>query len=197
MKMQDTAIASLESASLGTDMNRIHPEPWLRGTLQSTHPFLAPVLYSLQQAVEDCLAFTDGLTDEETWARPHGVAPVGFHLRHIAGSVERLLTYALGGSLNSGQLEALKHELDSGEPLKDLLAGLQQSLDGAANAIRAMDTARLAESRKVGRKELPATVIGLLVHIAEHTQRHVGQAIVTAKMVRGMNQAGRTDERPA
>jgi uncharacterized damage-inducible protein DinB len=173
------------------------PEPWLRGPLEQTDPFFAPVLYSFQQAIEDLTEFTEGLSDEETWARPHGLAPVGFQLRHIAGSVDRLLTYALGGSLNDTQLEALKHELDAGEPLRDLLADLRQSLDQAAAAIRGIDPTRLTESRKVGRKELPTTVIGLLVHIAEHTQRHVGQAIVTAKIVRGMREAGRGQERPA
>jgi uncharacterized damage-inducible protein DinB len=104
--------------------------------------------------------------------------------------VDRLLTYALEGSLNETQLKALSQELDSGEPLSDLMAGTQRSLERAAAIIREMDPARLTEPRKVGRKELPTTVIGLLVHIAEHTQRHVGQAIVTAKVVRQMRQPG-------
>jgi uncharacterized damage-inducible protein DinB len=117
---------------------------------------------------------------------------VGFQLRHIAGSVDRLLTYALGGALSETQLKALSQELDSREPLSDLMAGTQRSLERAASVIRGMDPARLAEARKVGRNELPTTVIGLLVHIAEHTQRHVGQAIVTAKVVRQMRQAGQT-----
>jgi uncharacterized damage-inducible protein DinB len=165
------------------------PEPWLRGPLEGTDPFIAPVLYSFQQAMEDLTAFTKGLSDEEAWARPHGLASVGFQLRHIAGSVDRLLTYALGGALSETQLKALSQELDSGEPLSDLMAGTQQSLERAAAVICEMDPARLAEARKVGRNELPTTVIGLLVHIAEHTQRHVGQAIVTAKVVRQMRQA--------
>jgi uncharacterized damage-inducible protein DinB len=140
--------------------------------------------------MEDLTAFTKGLSDKETWARPYGLASVGFQLRHIAGSVDRLLTYALEGSLNETQLKALSQELDSGEPLSDLMAGTQRSLERAAAIIREMDPARLTEPRKVGRKELPTTVIGLLVHIAEHTQRHVGQAIVTAKVVRQMRQPG-------
>lgn len=165
------------------------PEPWLRGPLAGTHAFIAPVLYSFEQAAEDLATFTEELSDEETWAQPYGLASVGFQLRHIAGSVDRLLTYALGGSLNNFQLAALKQEGDPGEPLRDLMAAIRQSLERAAASIRTIDPARLQELRKVGRKQLPTTVIGLLVHIAEHTQRHVGQAIVTAKVVRQMRQA--------
>ena len=161
------------------------PEPWLRGTLKNTNPFIAPVLYSFQQAAEDLSEFTAGLTTEQTWARPAGLAPVGFQIRHIAGSIDRLMTYALGRSLNDAQLEALKHELDPGDPIDSLLSMLHRSLQDAEAAIRAIDPATFAEPRQVGRKALPTTVIGLLIHISEHTQRHVGQAIVTAKIVRG------------
>jgi hypothetical protein len=160
------------------------PEPWLRGALKDTNPLIAPVLYSFQQATEDLATFTAGLTNEQTWARPAGLAPVGFQIRHIAGSVDRLMTYALGASLNDAQLEALKHELDPGEPLDSLLDVLHRSLQDAEAAIRGIDPGMFAEVRQVGRKALPTTVIGLLIHISEHAQRHVGQAIVTAKIVR-------------
>ena len=168
----------------------MNPEPWLRGPLENTNSFIAPVLYSFQQAVEDLTAFTGDLSDEEAWASPYELASVGFQLRHISGSVDRLLTYALGGSLSEAQLSALSQEKTSGASLPDLLSDLRTTLDRAAAAIRRIDPAHLAEPRKVGRKELPTTAIGLLVHIAEHTQRHVGQAIVTAKVVRGMRAAG-------
>lgn len=168
----------------------MNPEPWLRGPLENTNSFIAPILYSFQQALEDLGAFTGDLTDDETWASPFGLASVGFQLRHIAGSVDRLLTYALGGSLSGAQLNALSQEKNPGASLPDLLSDLRNTLDRAAAAIRQIDPASLAEPRKVGRKELPTTAIGLLVHIAEHTQRHVGQAIVTAKVVRGMRRAG-------
>jgi len=161
------------------------PEPWLRGTLQDTNPFLAPVLHSFQQAQEDLAKFTEGLSNEQIWEHPIGLAPVGFQIRHIAGSVDRLVTYALGRPLNEEQLEALRHELDPGESLQSLLAALADTLQKAEMAIRSIDPVAFSEPRKVGRKELPTTTIGLLIHIAEHTQRHVGQAIVTAKVVRG------------
>lgn len=160
------------------------PEPWLRGTLKNTNPFIAPVLYSCQQAAEDLAKFTTGLSIAQTWARPAGLSPIGFQIRHIAGSIDRLMTYALGRSLNDVQLEALKHELDAGEPIENLLLVLHRSLQDAEAAIRAIDPATFPDARKVGRKALPTTVIGLLIHISEHTQRHVGQAIVTAKIVR-------------
>lgn len=165
----------------------MNPEPWLRGALKDTNPFIAPVLYSFQQAAEDLAKFTAGLTNDQTWARPAGLAPVGFQIRHIAGSIDRLITYALGGSLNEAQLEALKHELDPGDPrdpLDSLLSALHRSLQDAEAAIRGIDPGTFADARQVGRKALPTTVIGLLIHISEHTQRHVGQAIVTAKIVR-------------
>jgi hypothetical protein len=159
-------------------------EPWLRGPLADTNPFIAPVLYAFQQAMEDLTQFTSGLSDDQTWARPAGLAPVGFQIRHIAGSVDRLLCYAVDKPLSDVQLEALKHELDAGEPLASLLSSLDESLKWAGAVVRSIDPRTFTEPRKVGRKGLPTTVIGLLVHIAEHTQRHVGQAIVTAKIVR-------------
>lgn len=167
-----------------------HTEPWLRGTLNDTNPFIAPVLYSFQQASEDLLKFTADLSIEETWARPAGLAPVGFQIRHIGGSVDRLITYAMGESLNEAQLEGLKHEFDPGEQIESLLAELGRTLQGAAAAIRGINSGALAEARQVGRKALPTTVIGLLIHIAEHTQRHVGQAIITAKIVRAAGESG-------
>src|SRR4051812_25957988 len=160
------------------------PEPWLRGHLKETNPFVAPILYSFEQAQEDLAKFTAGLSDHQTWARPFNLAPVGFEIRHIAGSMDRLTTYALGRPLNEAQLEALKHEMDPGEPLDSLLSSLAQTMQRAETAIRGIDPASFPEPRKVGRKELPTTVIGLLIHIAEHTQRHVGQTIVIAKLVR-------------
>jgi len=169
---------------MALNLELMSTEPWLRGPLPDANPFIAPVLYSFQQAMEDLTQFTAGLSDDQTWARPAGLAPVGFQIRHIAGSVDRLLCYALDKPLSDVQLEALKHELDAGEPLTSLLSSLDQSLKRAESVVRSIDPRTFTEPRKVGRKGLPTTVIGLLVHISEHTQRHVGQAIVTAKIVR-------------
>jgi uncharacterized damage-inducible protein DinB len=159
------------------------PEPWLRGTLTDVPPVLRAVLHALELAHEDTHRFCSGLTDAELHARPFGLTPVAFHLRHIARSIDRLLTYAEGRSLNDEQTTALKSELEPTSTKDELFSELEQALTNAALRIRAFDTSRLNDPRSVGRKQLPTTVAGLLVHVADHTQRHVGQATTTAKLL--------------
>ncbi|HXM46016.1 MAG TPA: DinB family protein [Bryobacteraceae bacterium] len=160
------------------------PEAWLRGPWPQVHPMLAPALYTFQQTREDLARHTAGLTAGQVWARPHGLAPAGFHLRHIAGSVDRLTAYLEGRSLDAAQMSALAKEMEPGASLAELLADVYLVLLRAEEIIRAIDPATLTEPRWVGRKRLPTTVIGLLVHIAEHTQRHLGQAIAAAQLAR-------------
>jgi uncharacterized damage-inducible protein DinB len=135
-------------------------------------------------AREDLAKYTAGLTPEQIWATPHGFGSVGFHLRHIAGATERLMTYVSGGQLSDAQLAELKAENESGATREELLAAIDRAFASAEAVARALDPDNLAEPRGVGRKQLPATVIGLLIHIAEHNQRHVGQAISAAKLAR-------------
>ena len=160
------------------------PEPWLRGPLPGVHALIAPVLHSFQQAREDIARHTEGLTAKQIWATPHGFGSVGFHIRHIAGSVDRLTTYLEGRQLSEAQMAALAVEKEPGAPREELLAGMDAAFHRAELVMRAIDPARLPEPREVGRKRLPTTVAGLLTHIAEHTQRHVGQAISAAKLSR-------------
>jgi len=148
------------------------------------HPVLAPALYTFQQTREDLARHTKGISAGQVWARPHGLAPLGFHLRHIAGSVDRLTAYLEGRPLDAAQMGALAEEMEPGASLEELLADVDRVLLRAAEAIRAIDPATFAEPRWVGRKRLPTTVIGLVVHIAEHTQRHLGQAIGAAQLAR-------------
>ena len=159
-------------------------EPWLSGPLPGVGTFVAPLLYSFQMAREDLVRYSAGLTTEQIWATPHGFGSVGFHLRHIAGSTDRLMTYVSGSQLSSAQMAALKTEKEPGATREELLARIDQAFESAEAVARALDPARLADPRGVGRKQLPTTVIGLLVHIAEHTQRHVGQAISAAKLAK-------------
>jgi uncharacterized damage-inducible protein DinB len=159
-------------------------EPWLRGPLDEVHPLVAPTLHAYMQAREDLAHWTAGLTDAQLWSRPHGLAPVGFHLRHIAGSVERLTTYLRGEQLNSQQLEAARSEMEPGLGRTELLEIVKHSLQHSEQVIRTLDPATLTDARAVGRKQLPTTVAGLVVHLAEHTQRHVGELIITAKLAR-------------
>ncbi len=166
------------------DATKPPAEPWLRGPLPGVSAFVAPLLYSLQMAREDLAKYTAGLTPEQIWATPHGFGSVGFHLRHIAGATERLMTYVSGGQLSDAQLAELKAENESGATREELLAAIDRAFASAEAVARALDPDNLAEPRGVGRKQLPATVIGLLIHIAEHNQRHVGQAISAAKLAR-------------
>jgi len=159
------------------------PEPWLRGTLTETPAAVRAVLHALQLAKEDLWKWCYGLSDEELNERPRGIAPVAFHLRHIARSLDRLLTYAEDDVLDETQLALLKSELAPGARHHETFAELEQALQKSMDRVRALATADLGATRRVGKQQLPTTVGGLLVHVAEHTQRHVGQAIITAKLV--------------
>jgi uncharacterized damage-inducible protein DinB len=159
------------------------PEPWLRGPIPGVNPLIAPLLYAFQHAREDLTRFAGQLTPEQIWARPYGLGSVGFHLLHIAGSTDRLITYLEGRDLTTEQMAFLKAEEGGGsQSASELLAGIDRVFERAEGIVRAVDPAALPEARWVGRKRLPTTVIGLLTHIAEHTLRHVGQAISAAKL---------------
>jgi uncharacterized damage-inducible protein DinB len=159
------------------------PEPWLRGTLAEVPAVPRAVLHALELAKEDLERWCGTLSDAELNARPAGIAPVAFHLRHIARSLDRLLTYAEGNQLNEAQMAAMKSELDPGAKREELFSELELALRTSAARIRALDATRLSDGRLVGKKELPTTLGGLLVHVADHTQRHVGQAVTTSKIV--------------
>ena len=165
------------------------PEPWLRGPIGGVHPLAAPILYAFEQAREDLARHTEGLSPEQLWATPHGFGSVGFHIRHIAGSTGRLITYLEGKQLSEEHMAALRAESrrveqEPGSSREELLAELARAFQHAEAVVRSLDTTMLTEPREVGRRRLPTTVIGLLTHIAEHTQRHVGQAISAAKLAR-------------
>ena len=159
------------------------PEPWLRGTLTDVPAVQRAVLHALELAREDLTKWCRDLSDAEMNARPANLSPVAFHMRHISRSIDRLLTYAEGKELGEAQMDALRHELDPGAGRNELFADFASALDEGASRIRAFRPNQMEEPRTVGKKQLPTTVGGLLVHIAEHTQRHVGQAITTTKIV--------------
>ena len=159
------------------------PEPWLRGTLTDVPPLQRAVLHALELAREDLERWCDGLTDEELNQRPGGIAPVAFHLRHVARSMDRLLSYAEGKQLTAEQIGAMKQEMDPHATRNELMAELVVAFAKNGKRIRGFLPEQMGEERKIGKKQLPASVGGLLVHVADHTQRHVGQAITTAKVV--------------
>ncbi len=164
-------------------MSTQQPEPWLRGTMTEVDAVRRAVLHALELAAEDLREWCASLTSEELNARPFDLAPLAFHLRHIARSLDRLLTYAEGGKLDSAQISAMKSELDPGATRDQLFAELNTALELSASRIRAFSPDDFGTSRGVGRAQLPTSVAGLLVHCADHTQRHTGQAVTTAKVV--------------
>jgi len=158
-------------------------EPWIRGTLGEVEPVRRAVLHALELAEEDVARWCESLNQEQMFARPCGLPPVAFQLRHIVRSLDRLLTYAEGRTLSGEQLFALETEMSEGT-VAEVLEEFHVGMNRARGRVLAVDPKSFAEARGVGRKMLPTTVAGLLIHCAEHTQRHVGQMVTTVKVVR-------------
>ena len=163
-------------------------EWWQRGPVDGVPAVLQPVAHILLQVRESVLELVATLTLDEWNARPAGVASAAFHVRHLTGVIDRLFTYARGDALSEGQFERLRAEgaaLDATE-VETALTALSARVDAAIAALRTIDPATLGDFRGVGRAQLPSTVIGCLVHGAEHAMRHVGQLSVTARIVRSV-----------
>jgi uncharacterized damage-inducible protein DinB len=160
------------------------PEVWLRGPLPDVIPELQPVAHSLLQVREEIMAAAS-LAPEQLWARPGGAASIGFHLMHLAGSLDRLLTYARGNALNAAQRAALAAEAaeDKSQTASALVDATLGAIDRALAQVRGTPLCTLDETREVGRARLPSTVLGLLFHAAEHAQRHSAQIITMVKVI--------------
>lgn len=161
-------------------------EPWLRGTHDEVPAAGRAVLHALELAQDDLEKWTEGLSDAEIHAQPLGLTSIAQQLRHIAGSVDRILTYAEGNQLSADQLAAMKAEAAGAETLGELLGGMRESLARAGRRVKALATADLGVPRSVGRKQLPTSLGGALIHVADHTQRHVGQVVITAKVIKAL-----------
>jgi uncharacterized damage-inducible protein DinB len=161
-------------------------EPWLRGTHADVPAVGRAILHAFDLALDDLTKWTEGLTDAEAHAQPLGLPSVAFHLRHIARSTDRLLSYAEGNQLSAEQLTALKAEQTDDESLAALLAEVEVSFSNAADRVRVLATANFDTFRAVGRKQLPTSIGGALIHVADHTQRHVGQVVTTAKVLKAL-----------
>jgi len=163
-------------------------EAWLDGPVAGVPPLLMPVAHALLQAHRDVERAAADLTVDELWARPGGAAAVGFHLRHMAGSTDRLVTYARGVPLTSAQRAAIKVEGEPGAPpasVAELLGAVGGAVEAAVAVLRQTTEAELLQFRGVGRAQRPSNVLGLLAHAGEHAQRHAGQVITTIKILRG------------
>jgi hypothetical protein len=144
-----------------------------------------PVVHALFQVREDLERLAGEIPAEHVWARPGGAASIGFHVRHTGGALDRLFTYARGEELSDAQRAALRDEGAGGESLAAIVAGVSGTIDRALAQLRSTPASSLLDDRAIGRARLPSTVLGLLFHAAEHSTRHVGQAITTAKILAG------------
>ncbi|HEX3473031.1 MAG TPA: DinB family protein [Silvibacterium sp.] len=160
------------------------PEPWLRGTHSELPAVLRAILHAFDLAREDAATWCAGLSDADLNAAPLGLTPIAFHLRHIPRSLDRLLTYAEGNQLSAEQIATLRSESAPDATRDELFAEFEQGIAGAADRVRAFAAADLEQARGVGKKQLPTSVGGLLVHLADHTQRHTGQIVTTAKVLK-------------
>lgn len=163
-------------------------EAWQRGPVEGVPPLLQPVAHALIQATEEVGKYTEDFPATLLWNRPAGVASVGFHLQHLTGVLDRLFTYARGEALTDEQLKALAAEehpsLEGQMLVSDLVEKFRKQVQMALVQLSNTQEGSLLEAREVGRKKIPSTVLGLLFHAAEHTQRHVGQLIVTVRILK-------------
>jgi uncharacterized damage-inducible protein DinB len=166
-----------------TENTQLLPEPWLRGTLTDLPVLQRALLHSLQMAEEDTARWCGGLDDRELHLRPFHLPSVAFQMRHIARSLDRFCCYAESTPLSAEQLAALAGEMDVNGDRDSILGELEKSLEETRQRLDAIVRRPADSPVRIGRKGLPTTLTGLLVHAAEHTQRHVGQAITTAKII--------------
>ncbi len=162
-------------------------EVWQRGAIGGVPPLLQPVAHALLQVVEETELHMQGFPVDRLWERPAGVASVGFHLQHIAGVIDRLFTYARAESLGPGQVRELAAEKEvPADPVDPavLLENIKTKVEAAIGQLKTTLESSLTEKRVLGRKKIPTTVIGLLFHAAEHSQRHVGQLLVTVRVIK-------------
>jgi hypothetical protein len=169
-------------------MTQSKPEVWLRGAVDGYEPLLMPVVHSLLQAREEVEQLAATVPPQHVWLTPGGAASVGFHVRHLGAALDRLFTYSRDESLTEEQKAASRVEEAPGEPpesLEQLVAGMNAHIERALAQLRTLTAAQLLEPRAVGRAKLPSTRLGLLFHAAEHSTRHAGQAVTTAKILQG------------
>ena len=161
-------------------------EVWMRGPISGLIPLLQPVAHAILQAREEVNLMMIDFPNELIWERPNAVASVAFHLQHLSGVLDRLFTYANNQILNEDQLELLALEADSTQLLtvKGLLIRFNNQVNKVLTQLKNIEEKTLLEPRSIGRKQIPTNQLGLLFHAAEHTQRHVGQLLVTIKMLK-------------
>lgn len=161
-------------------------EVWLRGPVEGIPALLQPAAHALLQTSEELKKYTEGIFPEQLWEKPVGRASIGFQLQHITGVLDRMMTYSKGENLTESQFEYLRAEgkESSAIHIENLITDFDNKLAEALSYFKTLPEEILTEKRTVGRKKLPSTVIGLLFHAAEHSQRHTGQLLVTASILK-------------
>ncbi|RPG34297.1 MAG: DinB family protein [Muricauda sp. TMED12] len=161
-------------------------EYWLSGPIPDVPALLQPAAHALLQSVREIKTYLTDFPEDRLWEKPYGRASVGFHLRHITGVLDRMLSYADMKALTAEQFDYLKNE-GNGENApssEKLIDDFEVKVNQALEYFKNTPESILTEERFVGRKKLPSTVIGLLFHAAEHGQRHVGQLLVTVSVLK-------------
>ena len=156
----------------------------MRGAIPDVHPVISHLLRAAQQIREDAAGALSGLAPEQIWSKPHGMTSAGFHVKHLAGSAERLCTYLAGNALTPEQLAAIKEESNGSESAGELLKLLDHALDRYEQMLQALKPEQFGEIRFIGRKRYEATAVAIAIHIAEHSQRHIGGLIAVANFLR-------------
>ena len=163
----------------------IKREVWLRGPVPGISPLLQPVAHALMQSREEVNAMMNGFPEIFLLVKPAGMASPAFHLQHITGVLDRIFTYARGESLTGQQFDYLASEgREQDINMASLIEKFNRQVDTALNQLSHTDESVLTEIRGVGRGQVPSTVIGLLVHAAEHVMRHTGQLLVTTRVLK-------------
>jgi len=162
-------------------------EVWQRGPVENIPALLQPVAHAVLQAKEELYEMMDNFPEDLLWERPGGIASPAFHLQHLTGVLDRLFTYAREEALTGEQLYSLSIEGNKEKCTVDLSTMLElfdKQVDLSLNQLSKTDVDTLPGKREIGRQKIPTTLIGLYVHAAEHTMRHIGQLLVTVKVIK-------------
>lgn len=161
-------------------------EYWLRGPVKDIPAVLQPAAHALLQSSKELNEYLEDFPEELLWEKLEGRASIGFHMQHMTGVLDRMMTYAEGKSLTDAQFEYLKNEgvPNGGLVINSLKAAFSKRVEEALQYFKGLTEETLKEKRTVGRKKLPSTVLGLLFHAAEHSQRHIGQLLVTSSVLK-------------
>jgi uncharacterized damage-inducible protein DinB len=167
-------------------MDKAPPEFWLRGSVEGVPDLLQPAAHALLQSKREAYKYTESFDETLLWKTPHNRASVGFHLQHITGVLDRMLSYAQEKGLSEIQFRKLKNEgVPHAEITIDTLCyNFDAKVEEALNYFKKLHKTDLTSKRHVGRQKLPSTLIGVLFHAAEHSQRHIGQLLVTVSRLK-------------